>query len=297
MWRFAHETRPNKTNFLFPSAINCLSSKSIPVRIAIPCSNSPPSSTHPLTIAHSRVYASNESRGSVAGWAPSAALRPATDAEIASRVSGVSGAYVASVSSSPAPPASPPDDDDLDSGPTQYSNGVSQLKFPSAETLPTSLPDVVRPIARATSATRINRVMEAAEQQYGMRPRGTVGGATFVDPYANVPSDIVENMDRVAASQQREGVATGYGMQRPPSAPAAAAAPMPPMQPPHQEGVARGYSSGVGVPTGYTRPIGNPQQQNLRAQQHGAPTEQYGQLQLIPREDEQAAADQTALFY
>lgn len=246
-------------------------------------------------IAHSRVYASNESRGSVAGWAPCAALRPATDAEIASRVSGVSGGYVASVSASasPAPPASPPDDEDLDSGgPTQYSNGVSHLKFPSAESLPNSLPDVVRPIARATSANRINRVMEAAEQQYGMRPRGTVGGVTVVDPYANVASDIVENMDRVAAAQQREGVATGYGMQRPPSA-AAAAAPMPPMQ----EGVARGYSSGVSVPTGYTRPVGNPQQQNLRAQQHGAPTEQYGQLQLIPREDEQAAADQTALFY
>jgi hypothetical protein len=48
-----------------------------------------------MQTAHSRVYASNESRGSVAGWAPSAALRPATDAEIATRVSGVSTAYVA----------------------------------------------------------------------------------------------------------------------------------------------------------------------------------------------------------
>jgi hypothetical protein len=142
--------------------------------------------------------------------------------------------------------------------------------------------------------------MEAADQQYGIRPRGTITGAssTFVDPYATVASDIVENMDRVAAMQQREGVATGYGMQRPPPAAAAAAAPMPPQM----EGVARGYSSGAAgtpspqlIPTGYTRPGIHPQQ-NLRAQQHGAPTEQYGQLQLIPRENEQAAPDPT-LFY
>lgn len=238
--------------------------------------------------AHQRVFASNESRGSVSGWAPFAAIRPATDAEIASRVSGVATAYVASVNT-PLAAASALPDVPGGSGPTSYSSGVSKMKFPSADSLPSDFGSssaaavVPATVVRNTPSNRVGRIVEAsAEQQYGFRPRGPVS-----DPYAAVTPEIAASMDQMAAvfaapvPVQREGIAAGYAAARP-------AAPLPQMQPPQRQGIARGYSSGpapAAGPTTYTRPGARPQPQPVG--------EQYGNLQLMPPDP----ADEAASFF
>jgi hypothetical protein len=238
--------------------------------------------------AHQRVLACNESRGSVSGWAPIAAIRPATDAEIASRVSGVSTAYVASVS-----PTLLPDVTVGSAAPassSNYSTGISQMKFPSADSLP---PAGVTPVAvvRNTPSNRVGRVMEAtAEPQYGIRPRAPL--PVVADQYGAVSPQAADSIDKMAAQfaaptpVQREGVAAGYSAARP-------AAPLPVQQhqqqqqqpPPQREGIARGYSSGpAAAAPAYTRP---PAISPRGLPVAGAAGEQYGSLQLRPAEEQE----------
>jgi hypothetical protein len=239
--------------------------------------------------AHQRVMATNESRGSVSGWAPLAAIRPATDAEIASRVSGVSTGYVASLGSSsgtPPPSSRSPLAESLPDvvgavSTSNYSSGVSQMKFPSADSLPAVVPTtVVRSspavptvVVRNSPSNRVGFIAEAsAEPQYGIRPRGPVS-----DPYGSVSGEAAERIDQMAAvfatptPVQREGVATGYAASRP-------AAPLPVHA--QREGIAQGYSSQQ--PQLYTRP---PSQSPRGAPAPAAGGEQYGSLQLRPADD------------
>jgi len=234
--------------------------------------------------AHQRVMACNESRGSVSGWAPIAAIRPATDAEIASRISGVSTAYVAAVSPTLLPDVTVGAAAAAAPSSSTYSTGVSQMKFPSADSLP---PAGVTPVAvvRNTPSNRVGRVMEAtAEPQYGIRPRAPL--PVVADQYGAVSPQAADSIDKMAAQfaaptpVQREGVAAGYSAGRP-------AAPLPvqqhqPQPPPQREGIARGYSSGpapAAPAPAYTRP---PAISPRGLPVAGAGGEQYGSLQLRP---------------
>jgi hypothetical protein len=199
-----------------------------------------------LQTAHSRVYASNESRGSVSGWAPSAALRPATDAEIAMRVSGVSTAYVANAGLF------------ISGRPRLPHRRLTTIWTTDRRSTPTASRTSEFPSGRVVACRSIARCRQAGGACHH-RPRASIASwrppssstafaraapsagasSTIVDPYATVASDIVENMDRVAAATatRRRRHRLRYAT----PAAAAAAAPMPPQM----EGVARGYSSGA----------------------------------------------------